>query len=49
MGPGQFARVLPGTHFAYRNAGNGFAELLIRTTPIGTPRPGCRGTINVAA
>jgi mannose-6-phosphate isomerase-like protein (cupin superfamily) len=49
MGRGEFARIPPGTHFAYRNAGDGCAELLIRTAPIGTPRPTCRVTIDIAA
>jgi hypothetical protein len=36
-------------HFAYRNAGDGCAELLVRTAPLGTPRPTCRVTIDIAA
>jgi mannose-6-phosphate isomerase-like protein (cupin superfamily) len=49
MGPGGFARIPPGMHFAYRNAGDGCAELLVRTAPLGTPRPTCRVTIDIAA
>lgn len=49
MGAGEFARIPPGTHFAYRNAGDEPAELLIRTAPLGTPRPTCRVTIDIAA
>jgi quercetin dioxygenase-like cupin family protein len=49
MGPGGFARIPPGTQFAYRNAGDGCAELLVRIAPVGTPRPSCRVTIDIAA
>lgn len=49
LGPGEFARIPPGTPFAYRNAGDDAAELLVRTAPLGTPRPTTRVTIEIAA
>lgn len=49
LGAGEFARVPPRVAFAYRNAGQLPAELLVRTAPAATPRPTSRVTIDIAA
>lgn len=49
LAAGSFARIAPGLHFAGRNTGDIPAVVLIRTTPLGAPKPTRTITIQMSA
>lgn len=46
---GNFVRIPPKVAFAYRNAGDGPARLLMRTSPVSKPREALRIIMRIAA